>query len=228
MNVKRVLIFIAGCLALAACRANPVPPPPTNPNSPTVLVPFTPNSQDLELPTLLPTVTIPPTVVPVTVTPILVTVTPSPTPTRSIQTTRAPTRVPNTATPAVSPTPLPNDVPKVFITALRVEPGTPKPDQGGTYFATFQNNSGADQTYDWCVEIWEAENTRRPFGLTSCQQVTMPVGGSNFSQAGWTVKGLGECRAFKARAVARDENDTRAPFIQPDGNILWIYFNVCP
>src|SRR5581483_12006943 len=85
MNVKRILILLLCGFALAACGLNPAPPPapPTNPNSPTVLVPFTPSTQELELPTLLPTVTIPPTVVPVTVTPILVTVTPSPTPPRS-------------------------------------------------------------------------------------------------------------------------------------------------
>lgn len=116
----------------------------------------------------------------------------------------------------------------MFVTALRVEPATPKADQGGTFFVTFQNSSGKDDGYNWAVEIWDTENDKRPFGLTTPQNSPMPVGVSNYTSTGWTVKGLGECHAYRARVIARDDEDNRATFIQVDGSILWLDFSVCP
>lgn len=177
------------------------------------------------MPTLLPTVT----AAAAQATPIVIVVTATPTDTPTpIALTRAPTKPLATPTPAETATPIPEGVPKVFVTALRVEPTTPKAAEGGTFFVTFQNASGQDDGYNWAVEIWDAENTKRPFGLTTPQNSPMPQGVTNLTSTGWTVKGLGECHAYRARVVARDDEDNRMAFIQPDGNILWLDFTVCP
>jgi hypothetical protein len=225
--VRRTLaLMLCGVLFVTACAA-PGPAPTTPLNAETVVVPFTPNPQDVPLPTLLPTVVVPPTQPAITV---LVTAIPTITPIPLTATVaRVATQLPRaTATPAESATPFPEDVPKVFVTALRVEPATPKASDGGTYFVTFQNASGENTSYNWAVEIWDTENSKRPFGLTAPQSSAMPMGVSTFTSTGWTVKGLGECHAYRARVVARDEDDNRSPFIQLDGSILWLDFTVCP
>lgn len=207
-----------------ACTAAPAPNTP-NIAAPTVLVAFTPSVPDLQFPTLLPTVTTaaqqPTPIV------IVVTATPTDTPT-PVAITRAPTKLIATPTPAETAKPLPEGVPKVFVTALRVEPATPKAAEGGTFFVTFQNASGQDDGYNWAVEIWDVENDKRPFGLTTPQNSPMPQGVTNLTSTGWTVKGLGECHAYRARVVARDDEDNRMAFIQSDGSILWLDFTVCP
>ncbi len=225
-RVKMLAALLFGAMALSACAAPPTTPATTNnPTSTTISVPSTPNPQDVPLPTLLPTVALAPTLAPVTV---IVTATPLLTATPASANTRAAATAANPTTAAETATPFPEGVPKVYVTALRVEPATPKADAGGTFFVTFQNVSGENQGYNWAVEIWDTENDKRPFGLTTPQNSAMPVGASNLSSTGWTVKGLGECHAYRARVVARDADDTRTNFIQPDGNILWLDFSVCP
>lgn len=223
-----VLIF---CLWIFGGAVGCTPTAPALPtvisNAPTVLVPFTPNAPNLQLPTLLPTVLVP-TAATATSVVIVVTATPSPTPTATLASVRAPTKPRATATPAETATLFPEGIPKVYVTALRVEPATPKAAEGGTFFVTFQNLSGRDDGYNWAVEIWDVENTKRPFGLTTPQNSPMPVGVSNLNSTGWTVKGLGECHGYRARVVARDDEDNRSTFIQPDGSILWLDFTVCP
>lgn len=234
-------------LLFAACSSpTPAPspiPPTTAPVSPTVPVELTPTAGVSELPTLLPTVTlVVPTITNAPAPTELAIASPSPSvvavtavaniPTITRAATRAATRVPPTQTltqtPSSPPTPLPADVPQVLITALRVEPATPQAAVGPTFFATFKNDSGQERTYDWCVEVWEAEETKKPFGLTACQDATMPPGVTELASTGWTVKGLGECRAYRARATARDEEDNRTYFIQANGEFLWVNFTVCP
>lgn len=116
----------------------------------------------------------------------------------------------------------------MYVTGLRVEPTTPKASQGGTFFVTFQNAGGEKQGYNWAIEIWDVDNAKHPFGLTTPQNSAMPPGVSNGASTGWNVKGLGECHAYRARVVSRDADDNRTTFIQPDGSILWLDFNVCP
>ncbi len=230
-----ISILIVGAAALAAgCGGSPAPsvtnPTAPSPDAPTVAVPFTPNAPSDTLPTLLPTVLIPPTEPPSSPTLILVTATPAPETSTPRPVTLAPTRPRATSTTAVvaTPTLLPEGMPKVFVTALRVEPATPKADQGGTFFVTFQNVSGQNQGYNWAVEIWDVDNTKHPFGLTTPQNSTLPSGVSTQASTGWNVKGLGECHGYRARAVARDEDDNRTAFVKPDGTELWLDFNVCP
>ena len=218
-----LVIAALGASGLGACNGAP---PPNTPNiaAPTVVA-FTPDVTDLQTPTLLPTVT----VAAQTATPIVIVVTATPTwTTTPAPITRPPTTPAVTAAPAETATPLPEGVPNVFVTALRVEPAQPKATEGGVFFVTFQNTSGRDDGYNWAVEIWDTENDKRPFGLTTPQNSPMPQGSVNLTSTGWTVKGLGECHGYRARVVARDEDDNRAAFIQPDGSILWLDFTVCP
>lgn len=244
-----LFLILVGVVFLAACGSS-TPPTPTVANTPTALAPLTANPQELPLPTLLPTVAVPETAVPIpvtvapegltaipTISPIPVTAAPgeltaiptiSPIPLTATRPNPALPRPSNTPpAPAESATPFPEGMPKVYITALRVEPPTPKADVPGTFFATFQNVSGENQSYRWAVEIWDAEDNKR-FGLTAPENSTMPVGVSNFTSSGWAPRGQGECRAYRGRAVALDEDDNRTTFIKPDGNILWLDFTVCP
>lgn len=248
------LVLAVGALGMtAACSAPPPTQLPTTPNAaPTVFVPFTPNSGTLELPTLLPTVTNAPlptiTNVPPPTSPAAPTAAPSGSPAASpagspvpvtvtaganIPTvTRAPdrilTRVPTTPAATASVTPLPAGVPPVVISALRFEPTTPKANEGPTFFATFLNRSAENQGFDVCIEIWAADNTRRPFGLSACQDTPMPPGTTPVILGGWAPRGQGECRPYRARAIARDEDDNRTPFVEANGQEVWVDFNVCP
>lgn len=232
--MKRAVCLTIGVLLLATACASPTPTslPPTVGNTAPTGVAATSDPQTIPLPTLLPTVAIQggqPTLAPVpgqTVVPV--TLPPSsPIPITATSAAAAP-RPSATAAPVGTATPFPEGLPKVYVTALRVEPATPKPDTGGTFFVTFNNASGEERGYNWAVEIWDADNDRRPFGLTTPQNSPMPIGVSNYTSTGWTVKGLGECHTYRARVVSRDDDDNRATFIQPDGSILWITFNVCP
>lgn len=209
-----------------ACSATPAPITP-NAGAPTVLVAFTPSVPDLQMPTLLPTITTAAAQLPTPIV-IIVTATALPSPTAATAGTRAATPVRATNALAETATPFPEGVPHVYVKSLRVEPATPKANEGGIFFVTFENASGKVDGYNWAVEIWDTENTKRPFGLTTPQNSPMPQGNTNLTSTGWTVKGLGECRAFRARVVARDDADNRTTFIQPDGSILWLDFTVCP
>lgn len=227
-----VIIFCSALFFTSAC-ATSAPAPTAISNAPTVILPITANAPTIPLPTLLPTVDLGITQPAQNATTEIPTITPVPQTATGPASTRPPG---NTVHPSATPgnttsetaTPFPEGMPKVYVTALRVEPATPKADVGGTFFVTFQNASGENQAYNWAVEIWDADNNRRPFGLTTPQNSAMPVGVSNFISTGWTVKGLGECHGYRARVIARDEDDNRVEFIQPDGTILWIDFSVCP
>lgn len=242
-------IVLSPLLLTAACSGPaPTPVPLTAVAAPTVLVPFTPESGTPELPTLLPTVTSAPlptiTNAPPPTSPALPTTaalaSPAPTlvpvtvtssgniPTVTRAPTRIITRAPATATMTVTPSALPAGQPSVVISALRVEPTTPKADTGPTFFATFQNRSSDNQGFDVCVEIWDPEKTKNSTGLTACKQTTMPPGSTEMQIGGWAPKGQGECKPFRARAIARDEEDNRTPFVQVNGQDLWVDFTVCP
>lgn len=255
MRTILALSFVA-IFFLMACTAS-TPPPPTLASVPTIVVASTANPQEIPLPTLLPTVAIPDTAIPVTAsavtaipvtespvtaipaTIILVTAAPgglttiptvSPIPVTATRAAAVPTRprLTNTpAAPAVTATPFPEGMPRVFVTALRVEPATPKADVPGTFFAMFRNVSAENQGFRWAVEIWDAEDNKR-FGLTTPENSTMVPGDSNHTSTGWLVKGLGECRAYRGRVVSIDEDDNRTTFLKPDGGELWLDFSVCP
>jgi hypothetical protein len=200
----------------------------------------------VELPTLLPTVTnaplptitnAPPPTSPAAPTtaalasPSLVPVTVTaeaniPTVTRA--STRVVTRVPPTPAATETVMPLPAGEPPVVISALRFEPTTPKANEGPTFFATFLNRSAENQGYDVCIEIWRAEDVKQSFGLTACQDTPMPPGTTQVILGGWAPRGQGDCQPYRARAIARDEDDNRTPFVEANGQVVWVDFNVCP
>ncbi len=214
---------------LAGCGSPDNAQPTPNTNAPTVLVPFTPDAPQLELPTLLPTVTVPPTSA--SPTPVVIVVTATPTEPPTATNTRAavrPTGVRATVPPAATATPLPEGAPRVLVIRLSVDPPTPKADVPGVFAVTFQNLTGENQGYNWGVEIWSEDKPRNPFGETAWQNSTVPPGTSTLTATGWAPRGQGECRPYRARVVARDDEDNRMPFVRADGTILWLDFTVCP
>ncbi len=215
-------------LGLVAACNSAAPTPTANPDVPTVVVPFTPNPNEVPLPTLLPTVVVPVSPIPVTVTPTPITTIPTATPIGATATLSAATGAPATETPA--PTfaplpPLPEGTPKVFVTAIRVDPAQPNADVPGMFFVTFQNASGQDQGYSWKIEIWRDD---KRFGETTPESSTMPLGVSTLTTTGWAPRGQGECVPYRAKVVAIDEDDNRADFVQPNGEPLWFDFTICP
>lgn len=239
-HVSRIagVVSVLGALVfVGACGPSPVTLPPES-EAATVVVAFTPKAPSAVLPTLLPTVSLVPTELPPTPVPISVTTTPPATATTTATAiaavtaatrrpvTLAPTRARATATGEIA-APFPEGTPGVYVTALRVEPATPKANEGGTFFVTFQNVGGEKQAYNWAIEIWDADNLKHPFGETEAQDAVMPPGISNLTSSGWSVKGQGECHAYRARVFARTQGN-RAAFIQRDGSILWLDFSVCP
>lgn len=223
---RGALIVVASLSLLAACNAPSPTTPTTVSNAPTIVVPFTPSVQELPLPTLLPTVEIAASPIPITVAPVFTEI-PSVTPAAATATAAKPTRPSATNTPGVTATPFPEGMPKVLVSAIRVDPPIPKADTPGNFIVTFQNGSGEKLGYRWAVEIWR-EDERKPFGLTSPQNSPMPPGETTLVSTGWAPRGQGECVFFRAKPVALDEDDNRSDFVQTNGMPLWLDFNVCP
>lgn len=223
---RGAFLLVTSLSLLAAC-ATPGPTTPTTvSNAPTIIVPFTPNPQEIPLPTLLPTVEIVASPIPITVAPVTTEI-PSVTPIAVTATVAQPTRPRATNTPDVTATPFPEGMPKVFVSAIRVDPPTPKADIPGNFTVTFQNASGEDLRYRWAVEIWR-EDERKPFGLTTPHNSPMLPGETVLVSTGWAPRGQGECVFFRAKPVVLDEDDNRSDFIQSNGMPLWLEFNVCP
>lgn len=224
---RGALVLVASFSLLAACNSSPTSTPTAI--APTVVMPASPNPQEIPLPTLLPTVEIITSPIPVTVTP-LVTEIPSVTPmttTPVVAATTAPTRPPATEPPALTATPLPEGMPKVLVSAIRVDPPTPNPNTPGNFFVTFQNLTNENQGYRWIVEIRTADDDKR-FGETAPQNSTMPPGETTLISTGWAPRGMGECRSFRGKPVVLDEDDNRSDFVQANGMPLWLDFSVCP
>lgn len=226
ISTRGALLLLASFSLLAACSSPNTPTPTVVSSAPTIIVPFTPNPQDIPLPTLLPTVEIIASPIPITVTPAASEI-PSVTSVAATATLAPPTRAPATATPAITATPLPEGMPKVLVSAIRVEPPTPNPNTPGVFIVTFQNVSGEKLGYRWAVEIWR-EDERKPFGLTAPENSSMPPGETILTATGWAPRGQGECVFFRAKPVALDEDDSRTDFVQANGMPLWLEFSVCP
>lgn len=228
---RGALVLVTSLSLLAACNSSSPITPTTVSNAPTIVVPFTPNAQELPLPTLLPTVEIAVSPIPITVAPVITeipSVTPiTITPVAVTPTAAQPTQLPATDTPGITATPFPEGMPKVLVSAIRVDPPTPKADTPGNFFVTFQNGSGERLGYRWAVEIWR-EDERKPFGLTTPQNSPMPPGEAVLVSTGWAPRGQGECVFFRAKPVALDDDDNRSDFVKADGMPLWLDFNVCP
>jgi hypothetical protein len=140
--------------------------------------------------------------------------------------TRAqPTRVPATLTPASSPTTV--IPPGVYVTDLRVDPPSPRSGDQITFYPTFLNTKDLVQEYNICVEIFRGQDVSKSVGISTCTAEKIGPGTSEFPSTGWNVR-EGACTQYLARAISEDQAKARTPFLQPDGNIHYLNFTVCP
>lgn len=172
-------------------------------------------TQSVRIQVIVPSATPVPTLAPTTVAPTAVPAT---------ATRPAPTRVPFTATPAASPTP--NLPPGVYVTDIRVDPSEPRSGNQITFFTTLLNTQGETQ-YNYCVEIYRGTDVSKSVGISTCSPITVPPGANEFPATGWNVR-EGSCTQYLARAISEDPSKARTPFLQPDGNVHYLNFTVCP
>ncbi len=166
------------------------------------------------LPTLLATVTAPPSV---TAQPTF-TALPLTTPTAApppINTTAAAT-VPGQAQGSV------------YVTAIQTSPARPVRGQGVAFIVTFVNTTNAPQSFNWLVLIYRPD-AKRSFGETSAQQITVPPGTSQFTTPNnWHISAAGACEPFFAQAAWQDSDKVRTTFTSTNGGVASVDFNVCP
>ena len=178
----------------------------------------TPQPVDTEVP-IPPTDTAAPTVAP-TVAPIP-SITPSDT---SVPDTPTLSPKPPSPRPRPSATTTPALPPGVYVTSLRVDPSPPNKSQPMTFFATFQNGTGAPQSYVYRVEIFRPDSLPPSLGVTSSVNVSVPVGVS-VQQSG--LYNVNACIPLRARVIWEGDHKKRNPFVKPDGSDFWFDFIVC-
>jgi hypothetical protein len=153
--------------------------------------------------------------------------------------TVAPTNVPPTATrvpptrPAASPTTLAPTAtvltapPGVYVTQLATNPANPTGGQDVTFQTDFLNTTGSDQTYKWCVYIFNPDQfPAKHLGQSSCVQVNIPQGASS-QAATWKAGVVGGCTTYIAQAVYLEVNNTSNNFLKPGNADSWLSFQVC-
>jgi hypothetical protein len=186
--------------------APPSVAPPTNAPAITVIVVTDVPPPTIELPTLLPTATTPPTQPP----------------------TVAPTKPPATATKApptntVVPT-CPNGV---CVTNLQFSPAAPKRNQDVTFTANFLNSTGDTKSYNWLILVYRQGQTKG-FGESAAYNISVPPGVSTFSITHTVVKGPGGCEPFYARAGWKISAFEKYEFPNVSGEPATANFDVCP
>lgn len=120
-----------------------------------------------------------------------------------------------------------NAAPDVYVTALEVQPSSPKRGQGVTFVATFLNTTGGPRAYDWLVLIFRPGQTKS-MGESAHVKITVDPGSAKFTIANSWHTGVGECEPFVAQPYFRDADKNRFPFKGLDGNIVSTGFSVCP
>lgn len=158
---------------------------------------------------------------PVTVTPELPTITPLPIP--------SVTEEPTVAGATPLPTQIPAFPPGVYVTELRVE-SSPKRNQPITFRATFLNTTGEAKGYDLIVLIYDPNKSgaNKGFGETESRGVNIPPGTRTFPVTYQGVRGGGGCIPLYAQANFQDATKNRTLFLNPNGEPLTVYFDVCP
>lgn len=117
----------------------------------------------------------------------------------------------------------------LYVSNLRFEPGYPRTNDQMTFYATIINQTGKDQHYPVCVEIYRP-GAAKPFGTSSCDTSTIVPNSSEVLAGYWTGTGIKECIPVQARPILREqgEGETRLPFTRLNGTELWIDFSICP
>ncbi len=226
--IVSVIFFVAACRGPAPT-STPVPP---TANVPTALPPA-PTAPPL---TAAPTDVPPPTAVLPSATAVPPTNAPAAT---AVVPTTAPTSSSGVATPIKPPTRAASNLPPanvdrgpltgLYISALRFEPGYPRRNDPIKFYATLINNSGKEQYYPVCAEIFRPD-AKKSFGITNCDNLTIAIGTSEVFIGSWIATGIKECIPARARAVLREqgEGEVRLVFTTLNGGELWKDFQVCP
>ena len=169
-------------------------------------------------PTITPTLTnLPPTetAVPTTVVPPTNTNVPRTRPRPTATTLPTATQPPTIAVP-----------PGIYVTSLRVDPSEPRSGDQIIFHATFLNTVGP-QEFSYCVELFRGLDVSKSVGISTCRPVRVELGTSELFSTGWNVR-EGACTQYLARAISQDSAKARTPILQPDGNISYLNFTVCP
>jgi hypothetical protein len=113
--------------------------------------------------------------------------------------------------------------------SLRFDPTYPQTNVPLAFYATIDNQTGRDQHYAVCVEVFRQGETDR-LGESNCDVSTIVPGTSEVLAGVWTGSGIKECLPFRARAVIQQpgEAETRQVFTTAEGSELSVDFNVCP
>lgn len=143
-----------------------------------------------------------------------------PCPDNSVRTNGPPATAAATPTPAVPP--------GLYVTDLRIQPWPVR----GTdlkFLVTFLNSMGRDQTYQWKVYIFRAENPDRSFGETARTSGAIASGTVELpSNGSWKLTGGGGCENFFAQAGWVTDDNRIVWFTLPNGQIFQKGFSVCP
>ncbi len=189
--------------------SEPTNAPATNAPAITLVVITTEPAATIELPTLLPSATTPPTVEP----------------------TLAPTQVFATAT-HVPPTAtsLPTCPNGVCVTKIEYFPDAPKRNQNVTFTATFLNSTGNAVTYNWLILLYDPQKTgnNKGFGESPATEISIPPGESKYTVAYVAVNGPGGCKNLYMHAGWKVNAFDKPLFPDINGEPVTVYFDVCP
>lgn len=186
--------------------AAPTTLPATSAPAVTVIVVTSAPSPTIELPTLLPTLTVAPTATLAAPSPTLVSASP----------TVAPTK-----------TTLPTCPNGVCVTDLQFSPAAPKRNQDVTFTATFLNSTNEAKLYNWLILAYRQGQTKG-FGESAAFNISIPPGVSKFAITYTVVKGPGGCESFYARAGWKVSAFEKYDFPNVSGDPATAYFDVCP
>lgn len=163
----------------------------------------------IELPTLLPSATTPPTAVP----------------------TAVPTKIPATATnPPPTATSVPNCPSGVCVTKITYSPSAPKRNQDVTFTATFVNSTGGTQNYNFVILLYDPNKpgNNKGFGESQGLSISVPPGEKDFSVTYTPVKGPGGCINLYMRAGWKVSAFEKPIFPNTSGDPVQVSFDVCP
>ena len=117
----------------------------------------------------------------------------------------------------------------LYVSNLRFEPDYPVNNDPVRFYATIINQTGKDQHYPVCVEIYRPD-APKPFGTSSCDVSTIVPNTSEVLAGYWTGSGIKECIPVRARPILKEEGEgeARLVFTTLNSGEVWVDFSVCP
>ena len=123
-------------------------------------------------------------------------------------------------------TPVPGHA--VYVTKIRLDPPEPKHEQDVTFYVTFLNTTGADQTFRWFIFIYR-QGQPNPFGQTSSDRARV-ISAGTVEQAAVNTWRMGvdePCTTLEAKVYWEDPSGSRLVFNSPDGHPYVLIFTEC-